>query len=73
MATFELNNGAPVGWWRFDESNGVTASDSAGGNDGTLWGDTTWVSGKVGPYALEFDGNGDWVEIPDDDSLDIAG
>jgi hypothetical protein len=73
FTTMEEPNVVPVGWWRFDEGSGVTTGDSAGGNDGTLRGDTTWVSGKVGPYALEFDGNGDWVEIPDDDSLDIAG
>jgi hypothetical protein len=66
-------NIGPVGWWRFDEGSGVTAGDSAGDNDGTLMGNTSWVPGKVGPYALEFDGANDWVEIPDDDSLDIGG
>jgi hypothetical protein len=63
----------PVGWWRFDEGQGSTAGDSSGGNNGTLIGNTSWVAGRIGPYALEFDGDGDYVEIPDDDSLDIAG
>jgi len=59
-----------VGWWKFDEGSGTTASDSSGnGNDGTLNGDTSWTAGKVGSYALDFDGDGDYVEIADDDSL----
>ena len=59
-----------VGWWKFDEGSGATASDSSGnGNDGILNGDTSWTAGKVGSYALDFDGDVDYVEIADDDSL----
>ena len=49
---------------RFDEGSGYIAYDTSGnGNDGTLHGNPLWVSGKIGD-ALDFDGNGDYVEIP---------
>ncbi len=54
---------ALVGWWEFDETSGTIASDSSGnGNHGALQGDPQWVTGKVGG-ALEFDGDGDYVDI----------
>lgn len=48
-----------VGYWPFDAGTGTTAADSSGsGNTGTLSGSTipTWVMGKVGPFALNFNG-----------------
>jgi len=54
-----------VGWWELDESEGGMAYDSsANGYDGTLNGDPTWwpSDGKIGG-ALEFDGDGDYVEV----------
>jgi hypothetical protein len=61
-----------VGWWRLDEGTGTTAYDSSGnGNDGTLQGDPQWVAGKVGG-ALEFDGNGDYVDCGNDPIFDIT-
>jgi hypothetical protein len=53
----------PVGYWKFDEGQGDTAYDSVGNNDGTLIGDPCWVSGKIGDYALEFDGIDDYVDV----------
>ncbi len=51
-----------LGWWKFDEGSGTTAHDSSGkGNDGTLQGNPQWVAGKIGG-ALEFDGDGDYVD-----------
>ena len=48
---------------RFDEDSGSTAHDTSGnGNDGALNGDPRWVAGTVGG-ALEFDGDGDYVEM----------
>jgi len=48
---------------RFDEESGTVASDTSGnGNDGVLNGDPRWVAGYVGG-ALEFDGDGDYVEM----------
>jgi hypothetical protein len=53
-----------VGWWRFDEGSGTIATDFSGyGNDGTLRGDTAWVTGHLGK-ALRFDGVDDYVEVP---------
>ena len=48
---------------RFDEGSGNVAYDTSGnGNDGVLNGDPQWVAGTVGG-ALEFDGDGDYVEM----------
>jgi parallel beta-helix repeat protein len=57
-----------VGWWKFDEVDGLIAYDSAGTNDGTLHGNPQWATGQIGG-ALEGDGNGDYVQIPDNTSL----
>jgi len=58
-----------VGWWRFDDGSGTTATDFSGkGNDGTLQGDTAWVTGHLGK-ALEFDGVDDFVDVPHAESL----
>ena len=60
-----------VGWWKFDEGSGTTAHDSSGnGNDGTLQGNPQWVAGKIGG-ALEFDGNGDYVDCGDSLAFNI--
>lgn len=41
-----LNQTGLVGWWKFDELSGSSASDSSGnGNTGTITG-ATWVSGQ---------------------------
>ena len=62
-----------VGYWKFDETSGITAQDAAGnGNDGTLSGDPQWAAGKLGG-ALEFDGDGDYVDCGDDPILNITG
>jgi len=59
-----------VAHWRLDEGEGTTAYDSIFDNDGEVVG-ATWTSGKIGG-ALNFDGVGDYVSIPDDDSLDLT-
>jgi hypothetical protein len=53
-----------VGHWRFDEGSGNIAFDSAGNNDGTLYGNPTWIMGKVGSHALDFDALDDYVLVP---------
>ncbi len=54
----------------FDEGSGTIAKDESGyGNDGTIYG-ATWTTGVSGK-ALEFDGVDDYVEIPDEPSLDL--
>jgi len=57
-----------VAHWKFDEGSGRIAHDSAGSNHGTLYGDTIWTAGWLNG-ALDFDGDRDFVEVPDDDSL----
>jgi hypothetical protein len=60
-----------VGYWKFDEDSGGIAYDSSiNFNDGTIY-EAGWISGKVGS-CLGFDGLNDYVEVPDDDSLDIT-
>jgi hypothetical protein len=54
-------------WWKFDEGSDVEVYDSADGHNGTLIGDPSWVAGKIGDYALEFDGAGDCVDTNDFD------
>ncbi|MGB2806405.1 MAG: chitobiase/beta-hexosaminidase C-terminal domain-containing protein, partial [Sedimentisphaerales bacterium] len=53
---------APYSWdeglvahWKFDDGSGSTAIDSAGTNNGTLYGDKTWTTGRI-DGALSFDG-----------------
>jgi len=65
---------SPVGWWKLDDGSGLTAADSSGnGNDGTLinMAGNEWTSGHVGG-ALEFDGNNDYIDCGNDDSLNIT-
>jgi hypothetical protein len=52
--------------WPLDETSGTNADDIAGGHDGTLVGDPTWMpaDGQAGG-AIDLDGDGDYIEIPD--------
>ncbi len=56
-----------VGHWKFDETNGIIASDnSVYSNFGTLINmdsTTDWITGKIS-NALDFDGSNDYVSIP---------
>jgi hypothetical protein len=60
-----------VAYWNFDETSGETAIDSAGTNNGTLYGDATRVSGILNG-GLRFSGNG-YVNVPSSSSLNING
>ncbi len=58
-----------VGMWLLDDNKGNTTIDSSGNkNDGKLTGGPKWVDGKVAK-ALEFDGVGSYVDIPNSESL----
>lgn len=74
-----------VGYWKFDERNGTTASDSSGyGNDGRVYngsvacsnpltagaGCPEWVDGKF-RKALKFDGVDDYVQVSNSASLNV--
>ena len=55
-------------WWKADND----AVDAVGANDGTLIGDTTFTTGALN-QAFSFDGSGDYVSVPSDDSHYPAG
>ena len=64
--------GGLVGQWNFDEGSGTTAADSSGlGNNATLAGAPTWVTGVHGT-AIKLNGTTDWATIPDAASLDAT-
>ena len=61
-----------VSYWTFDDGDieGDTVKDVWGDNDGTIVGNAQMVDGKIGK-ALEFDGVGSYVEVPDHESLQL--
>jgi len=48
--------------WKFDDGAGITATDSAGSNDGLLLGRPTWTSGIIGG-ALKLETTTDYVSL----------
>jgi hypothetical protein len=50
-----------IGHWKLDGN----ANDSAGGHDGTLVGDPTWVNDPQRGWCLEFDGKDDYIDVGD--------
>jgi len=61
------------GMWHFDESSGMTASDSSGnGNTGLYTGTPHWVGGKFNG-GLQFTGDYESMDVNDSNSLDISG
>jgi hypothetical protein len=68
---WSFNTGRLVAHWKLDDGTGSTAVDSAGsGYESRLVGDPTWTTGIIGG-ALEFDGDGDYIEIIDSNDLHI--
>jgi hypothetical protein len=62
-----------VAYWTFDEGTGTTAHDtSVYDHTGTLINGPSWVTGRQG-NALSFDGINDYVEINDNNNLDLTG
>ena len=60
-----------IGWWPLDETSGTVAKDSwFDQNHGTLNGNPQWTEGVVNG-ALSFDGNGDYIAIPDSPLFNI--
>ncbi|MCP4182590.1 MAG: LamG domain-containing protein [Hyphomicrobiales bacterium] len=58
-------------WWPFDEVSGSTAAEIINGNNGTHIGSPVFTPGMV-DGALSFNGSTDYVEAPDDPSLDVG-
>ena len=68
----EIDPANIAGVWLFDEGSGNTVKDYSGnGNDGTIMGDPEWIDSEVGG-ALKFDGQDDYLEIPDSESLGVG-
>ena len=65
---------ACVGLWDFEEGSGNTTNDTSGnGNHGTLHGNASFTSNSVhGNYAMEFDGEGDYVDCGNDEELNLT-
>jgi len=58
----EVNDPTLIAHWALDESSGMFAADSVGGNNATVMGNATWQpsGGKIGG-ALAFDGKDDFA------------
>ena len=62
VANFQIDE-ALVGYWKFDESSGSSASnDAPGGSNGAITGSASWGAGKIG-NALGFDGASTYVFV----------
>ncbi|MHC4241991.1 MAG: LamG domain-containing protein [Planctomycetota bacterium] len=59
-----------VAHWRLDDGSGTVATETVGGNDGTLQGDATWAAGWI-VGALELDGD-DYVDCGNNDAYNIT-
>jgi hypothetical protein len=68
------DNPTLIGWWKFDDGSGTTATDSGGlGNDGELEGDAEFTSDGVVGGAVKFFGTQyDHVEVLGNPSLEPA-
>ncbi len=60
----------PIYYWKFDEGGGTTAYDSAGTNNGTVYG-ASWTTGRI-DGALSFDGVNDYVRVPNNQGRQIT-
>ena len=64
----EIDPQTCVGMWLFDQGEGKVVEDASGNDgDGDIFG-AKWVDGKFGK-ALEFDGDSNYVEVKNSDSL----
>jgi hypothetical protein len=68
---WSFNTGRLIAWWKFDDGSGDTVADSSGfSRNGRLIGDPNWIDGITGG-ALEFDGDGDYVDVGKEPAFDI--
>jgi hypothetical protein len=72
QAPLEGTGSGLVGWWKFDEGTGTTVYDSSGnGHTGAFVNSPTWVAGRIGGWALSFDGVSSFVRIPSSTDFDF--
>lgn len=79
LSLLEKMHGLPVDWynglvgyWKLDEGTGNVTMDSSGNNNsGALMNEPLWTDGKYGK-ALSFDGEDDYVAVPQSSNLDIV-
>ena len=74
LSTTESESGlgvSKVAWWKMDEKDGTSVSDSVGGNSGGLKG-CEWTQGKIG-NGLYFNGTDDWVKLDTNGLGPVAG
>ncbi len=69
---FEVDPASTSALWHFDEGTGIAVYDeSSNNNHGTLMNGAAWtIDGQFGGAVL-FDGDNDYISIPDNPSLDI--
>jgi len=68
----EVDLESAIGIWLFDEGGGNVAKDTSGkDNHGELMDNPQWVKGKF-KSSLEFDGQDDWVNCGNDESLSVG-
>jgi PKD repeat protein len=60
-----------ISYWRLDETSAGPVIDCYDSNDGTNYGASIGITGKVGT-AYNFNGINNYIEIPDDDSLSFG-
>jgi len=61
-------------YYRFEEGTGTTTADASGnGLTGTLLNGPLWAPGKLGQYALDFDGSNDRVDLGNPVLLQLTG
>lgn len=64
-----------VAYYDFETGSGTTVMDQYGGDtpaNGTFAGNPIWVAGKVGNYALEFNGTSDYVNCGNNAKFNIS-
>jgi hypothetical protein len=70
---WNFSTGYLMAWWKFDDGSGDIAVDSSGNDlNGALLGNPSWADGAL-DGALQFDGDGDYVDFGNDQKFDITG
>jgi outer membrane lipoprotein-sorting protein len=70
---WSFSPGYLVAWWKLDDGSGDVVVDSGHHQlDGATVGDPTWAEGVLGG-ALQFDGDGDYVDFGNNPDFNTAG